>query len=395
MKRSGGSSNNDTLLLDGGGHRAPGKNYMSFEEVKDYRHLMEEGRKCCNNGRWKASVQAFEMTILRQTARNKRRLETGTYKPYKTNDFQIRERGKWRLIRAHKIQDRQVYKSFCKYELKPQTDGRIMASNSASQIAKGTDHSIEYFRKVLAKAVRKWGRDFYVVTYDDHDYFGSLPHKKIVETIVLSDQDTRKLLEQYVDIFPGEAGIGIGGEPSQDIAVIYQSKVDRMVACDKAVLGSGRYMDDGFAVVHAREDAERILREIIEKSEEIGLVVNMKRTKISYMARDTVVWLKKRTRIDENGKIVMQLTRKNVRDEIRNIKRQKELITKGEMPKETAFISIECWLSYANKYNSRQQVVRVLNVFMEEFGVPWEIAKILLRRNHRQWLNKCRAAKLL
>lgn len=341
-------------------------------------------------------MQSFEMTILRQTSRGCKRLRARKYKPYRTNDFWIRERGKWRLIRAHKIQDRQIYKSFCRYELKPMTEGRILASNSASQIAKGTDHSINRFKRVLAKAVRKWGRDFYVITYDDHDYFGSMPHDKIKESIKMSDEGSRWMLEQYVDIFQGDTGIGIGGEPSQDIAVVYQSKVDRMVACDPAVIGSGRYMDDGFAVVHKKEDAERILKEIINASENLGLVVNMKRTKISYMKKDTVVWLKKRTHIDKDtGKIVMQLSRKNVRDEIRNIKRQKKLITKGEMPKETAFISMECWMSYAGKYDSRKQAVRVLNIFMEEFGVPWETAKILLRRKHKGWMKICKTKGLI
>lgn len=50
------------------GHRALA--VMSFDEVASFSNLLESGVKCCRGGRWKPSVQTFEMTILRNTARN-------------------------------------------------------------------------------------------------------------------------------------------------------------------------------------------------------------------------------------------------------------------------------------------------------------------------------------
>ena len=361
---------------------------MSFTEITKYENLLLAGLQCCNGGRWKPSVQSYEMTLLRQTSRNKRELENHTYKPTKTNNFMLMERGKWRLIKAHSIKDRQVYKSFCTHELKPMTQTYIMENNSASQINKGTHYSIKRFRRGLAKATRKWGNDFYVVTFDFHDYFGSIPHDNIINNIVLSDDCSMWLLEQYVNMFPSDKGIGIGGEPSQDISVAYPSKLDRMLACNPKVIDSGRYMDDGYAICHTKEDAREVLNSILNMANKLGLVINQKRTKICWMKKDSVTWLKKRTSISNSGKIIMRLTRENVKEELHRLNVQKKLVDSGIMPREIADISIECWCAYAMGYDSRKIMMRVVKTYMQLFDVPWNVAKILFKRRNRGWIRK-------
>jgi len=361
---------------------------MSFEGAISFKNLLKYGEKCCNGGRWKPSVQSFEMTLLRNTSRNHKRLKERTFKPCKTNNFMITERGKWREIKAHKISDRQVYKSFCNEELKPSTERLIVPSNAASQVGKGTQYSIRRFRRDMAKATRKWGNDFYVITLDFHDYFGSIPHDRIIDEIGLTNEDSRWLLQQYVDIFPGDIGIGIGGEPSQDISVVYPSKLDRMLSCEPSVLASGRYMDDGYAICHTKEEAQRTLKKILEISDKLGLVINRKRTKISWMKKDSIVWLKKRTFITNTGKIVMRLTRENIRDEIRRVRYQKDQVVSGRMPIWVADVSIECWCAYARDYNSRRAMKRVINVYMQEFDVSWKVARLLFKKSHTKWIKR-------
>lgn len=359
-----------------------------MNEVSDFHTLLDSGLACCKGGRWKPSVQSFEMTLLRQTAKNKYELDYGTYTPYKTNNFWLCERGKWRLIQAHKIKDRQVYKSFCDKVLKPEMEGRIIENNSASQVNKGTECSIKQFRQGLAKATRKWGNGFYVVTFDFHNYFGSIPHENLRETIVLNDSFSMWLLSQYIDLFPGDCGIGIGGEPSQVISIVYPSKLDRMLQCEPKVIASGRYMDDGYAICHTKEDARYVLKLIRKCADELNLIINDKRTKISWMRKESVVWLKKRTTVTDTGKIIMELSRKNVRDELRRIDYQKKKIDRGEMPQIVAEISIECWFAYAIKFDSYKQMLRVANHYMDTFNVPWDKMKILFKRRHSGWIEK-------
>lgn len=321
----------------------------------------------------------FEINILQYTSRNRRRLLSGEFSYHKTHDFILCDRGKQRNIQAHNIADRQVQKAFCHYELIPATEKRILPNNAASQIGKGTDYMIKRFRADLAHAYRVCGgRQFYVFIYDFHNYFGSIPHAQSLESIgkCLSDDPSRKMLRDYADIF--EAGYGIGGEPSQVLAVVYPSSIDRMFACNPDVIGSGRYMDDGYAITATKEAARKAEQDFRRKAGQLGLSVNEKRLQIYNMEKDVVTFLKKRTSMTESGKIIMRITRENVRNELRRIKFQKEQFDAGQMSMSAIKQSIECWSNYAAKYQSYKARVRVLDYYAKTFEIPWkEVQKYL------------------
>lgn len=64
-----------------------------IEEVFSYRAMFFYGRKCCNGVRWKASTQRFEMHLFSGTAKRRRKILNGTWKPGKTAHFTLKERG--------------------------------------------------------------------------------------------------------------------------------------------------------------------------------------------------------------------------------------------------------------------------------------------------------------
>lgn len=368
---------------------------MSYSDVLKFHEMLHSGEACMKGNRWKASVQGYELDILYNISVLIEQNEKGIYKPKPTYDFSLCERGKWRKIKAHSIIDRTLYKSWVVNDLVPQTKGRIMDTNCASQKGKGTDYAIKMFRRSLAKAYRKWGTDFYVVTTDYSNYFGSIPHDMIPIVIPLNGPESVQMLTTYVDVFPGDYGIGIGGEPSQVIAIVYPSSVDRTLACNCPTLATIRYMDDSFAICHTRDEARYTRDVFVERSEKLGLNVNMKRTGIHYMACDSITFLKKRTHLDpDTGKIVMQLTRKNIRERKACIDFQLEMIESGNMPRRAAFESIQCWCAYAKKYNSYEQMKIVVRKFSECFEVPDDIAKRLLHDKNKGWINLCKDANL-
>lgn len=358
---------------------------MGYDEAMSYENLRKAAKGCMKGNRWKCSIQTFELSMAQAVSQLHQSLEDGTYKPNPTYNFTISERGKTRHIKAHHILDRVWYKSWCEHDLKPLVEGRIMPANSASQKGKGTDHSIKLFRKALTRAYKKWGRDFYVVTTDYHDYFGSIPHDKILEEIRFEDERSNRTLRDYLAIFPGGKGLGIGGEPSQIISIVYPSKVDRMVACNCPTFASGRYMDDSWFICHTKEEANYTLKKFVEVSESLGLIVNWKRTQMHHMTKHSVIWLKKRTSLTETGKIVMKLTRKNVRLRFRTLKHYKELVDEKLMPRDAVFDSMQCWTRYALKYDGYKQVKRVVAYFSELFGVPDSLARSLLHRKIIGW----------
>jgi len=363
---------------------------MGYDEAIEYINLRNAAKACMKGNRWKNSTQEFELDLAQLVFHLHSELQAGTYQPMPTVNFNLCERGKWRFIQSHHIIDRTWYKSWCDHDFKPHIENRLLPTNSASQKGKGTDHSIKTFRRALAKAYRKWGKDFYVVTTDYHNYFGSLPHDKIIEEIRFNDPRSEKTLRDYINMFPGDRGVGIGGEPSQIIAIVYPSRVDRMIACNCPTLASGRYMDDSWFICHTKEEAQYSLKKFIEVSTELGLEINWNRTQIHHMKSQSVTWLKQRTSLTDTGKIVMKLTRKNVNQRLKAIDHYGLLFACGQMPLECLYMAMQCWTRYALCYNGYTQAKRVVYYFSQEFGVPDVLAKRLLHKNIKGWLNDCK-----
>lgn len=364
---------------------------MSYDQAIAFKHLQRCASEALRGSRWKPSVQSFALRLDVSVIQIIDNASKSGYTPMKTNNFTICERGKIRKIKAHPVKDRAFYKSWVRFDLLPQVSNRLLECNSASQEGKGTDHAISHFKRCLEKAIRRNnGADFYVITADYHDYFGSIPHCTITNQIQFEDYRSNKTLKNYLNLFPGKRGIGIGGEPSQVIAIAYTSVIDRTMICNSPVKDLGRYMDDCWMICDTKEDAQEALRIFVAKSEELGLTINEKRTKINHMTHDTVLWLKKRTHIDRHtNKVIMQLTRKNVRDCIRRIHKNKELLEQGVMTPDGVMASMQCWASYAKRINANKQLIRVLNEFGEVFDVPWEVMRWLLRKNAKGWVKIC------
>lgn len=341
-------------------------------DYKDFGELLHNGEKCCNGYRWKHSTQMFEMHILQWTANNKRMLENREWKPKKTNNFTICERGKKRDIKAHHIGDRQVYKSYNKNEVVPLCKNSWVPSNSASQVGKGTEYAIKTFKKDLSYAFKKCkGNDFYVVIYDFHNYFGILSHDIIMKDIGEWLDDN--ILQDYVGLF--ENGVGIGGELSQTIAITYTHKMDRYLLCSPCVLRSGRFMDDGYCICATKEDAKKTYNDIYKFSKILKLQLNDNKTKIVSMKHNSVEFLKKRTKVTSTGKIVMHLNRKSLLLARKRLKEQKAKYNDKVIPLSSVKQSFHSYCSYALKYNSYNQVVNLTNTYSNLWDAEYKQAK--------------------
>ena len=106
-------------------------------KVFSYRKMFRYGRKCCNGVRWKQSVQNFELHLFSGTAKRRRQLLDGTWKPMKCVHFTLCERGKVRPIDAPHVTDRQIHKTECNEVLVPLYGPGMIYDNGASQRGKG------------------------------------------------------------------------------------------------------------------------------------------------------------------------------------------------------------------------------------------------------------------
>lgn len=108
-----------------------------LEKTFTYRKMFQWGWKCCKGVNWKQSVQNFRLHLFSGTARRRRAVISGRWKPGKCVHFTLRERGKVRPIDAPHIVDRQVHKVLCNEVLIPLYKPGMIYDNGASQRMKG------------------------------------------------------------------------------------------------------------------------------------------------------------------------------------------------------------------------------------------------------------------
>ena len=215
----------------------------------EYNEILKAAQKCCNGVRWKHSTQMFEINILRWTYGIDRDIKAGAYHGKGFRKFRICERGKMRDIQAVHISERAAQKALTNAYLKPILVPTLISANSASLEGRGTEYALKRLKRDLAHAYKKYGKDFYVLTIDLHDYFNSIPHQKVLDMVARYIKgEAFELLSQFVNEFKGDKGLGLGSEVSQILAIFYASGIDHYIKEHLHIEGYGRYMDDMYLI---------------------------------------------------------------------------------------------------------------------------------------------------
>ena len=126
--------------------------------VFSYRNMFKYGKKCCNGVRWKGSTHNFELHLFSGTAKRRRKILDGTWRQGKTIRFPLRERGKFRIIDAPHITDRQIHKVFTREVLAPLYCPSMIYDNGASQKGKGLHFHYQRLKEQLRWHYRRHGR---------------------------------------------------------------------------------------------------------------------------------------------------------------------------------------------------------------------------------------------
>lgn len=355
-----GGQNKRRHAGEAGTHRLQKGGLVRFEEVFSFEHLYEAGTACCNGVRWKASTQIFEARLPSWATTVQDQLMDGTWRSPGFNRFTITERGKVRDIQAVHIAERMVQKCLVRNCLRPLVLPRLIYDTHATVPGHGTEQALARLKEHMRWHFARHGREGYVVTMDYHNYFGSILHDKLIEMYGRLPMDDRLLgLTAYlINCFDGDAGLGLGSEVSQVSAVFYVSPVDHVAKDRLGVHCYGRYMDDAYAILPTKADAEELMRAVRAKSDELGLSFNEKVTKIRPL-RQGFRYLKKRIGITETGKIVMRPQRDNVVRERRRLRHNIQAVLAGDMKPETELQSWESWKSHCLRLDAHRTVVEM------------------------------------
>jgi len=305
--------------------------HPSFPEAFSLTNLYDAWRKCEKGVSWKGSVQSFHNHAPTELLSIHRKLEAGTLKTGGFHNMTIMDRGKLRHISSVQIRERVVQRCLCDNVLVPAVTPKLIYDNAACVKGKGMHFAIKRIKRYLHRYWMKYGNEGYILQYDFHGYFDSIPHEGIKSMVapLIEDDRIRALYDKLVDDFPGEVGLGLGSQISQISALYYPHEIDNAFANDPEIMGYGRYMDDGYLISYSKEKLRDCMTKLREMATSLGLEINEKKTHITKFGTNAFEFLKCRISMLPNGRIIVRPNKKNVTRNRRKIKKFRKLVDDG------------------------------------------------------------------
>lgn len=283
---------------------------QNFEDIFSYEHLYQSYLLCRKGITWKEGVQKFQSQTGVNIYKIWEQLNNGKWKHKGYYQFHKLERGKDRLIQSEYFTDRIVQRCFCEYSLVPLLTKSLIYDNSASQKGKGVDFAIKRCKKHLDGHIRKYGNNGYILQFDFHHYFASIPHDKVFQMLrkIYTDERVLKIVFSMIDSF--DEGLGLGSQVSQTLALYYPNRLDHKVKEYYHIKGYGRHMDDGYAISNSKEELLEILDCLKKWCDEFGITLNSNKTHIRRLSKG-FTFLKRKFIILPN-KIIITINKKNL-----------------------------------------------------------------------------------
>ena len=338
-----------------------------IDKVFSYRKMFFYGRRCCNGVRWKQSTQNFELHLFSGTARRRREVLEGRWKPRKCTHFTLRERGKVRPIDAPHITDRQVHKTLCNEVLVPLYNPSMIYDNGASQRDKGLHWHFRRIKDQLHWHFRRWSREGAVGLIDLKGFFPNAPRWSIYQRHqrLITNPDLRWLADTVVRYAPStapERGMPLGVEPSQQEMVALPSAVDNWLKCQKGIHCAGHYMDDYYIIMPDVEQLKAVIREMVRRFETMGIRVNKRKCRIIPLTKP-FRWCKARFTLTETGKIKVNGSRDGIKRARRKLKLFYREFKAGKRPLKDVEQYMNCQSAYYKNFNDHGRLLRLQRLY--------------------------------
>ena len=382
------NAKHDTFCYDSEGYQ---------REIFDGNALFEAYKRAKKGSDWKPQVQRFEMTYLLELSRIQRELQEMTYEFLPSTQFVLNERGKTRVIRGEQIQDRIVKHTLCDEVLNPVVKNFLIYDNGASLVGKG----IAFTRKRLLTHLRRYyaqhhSNDGYILLIDFSKYYDNIRHDILMELMkkYVTDEHSLWLLQKTVDrskvdvsymsddeyencldilfnsllyqeidqrLLTGEKFMGkhlnIGDQVAQTAGIAYPIPIDNFVKIVKGVKFYGRYMDDSYAIHESKEFLEELLKGIVEIAGNLGITVNLKKTRICKLS-DHWRFLQIQYSLTDTGRVIQKINPKRLTAMRRKMKKLAPKLTEKEF---TDFF--RSWFKNHYKIMSRYQRNNIETLF--------------------------------
>ena len=338
-----------------------------IDKVFSYRKMFFHGRRCCNGVRWKQSTQNFELHLFSGTARRRREILEGRWKPRKCTHFTLCERGKVRPIDAPHITDRQGHKTLCHEVLVPLYNPSMIYDNGASQRDKGLHWHFRRIKDQLHWHFRRYGQAGAVGLIDLKGFFPNAPRRAIFQRhqLLITNPDLRWVADTVIQYAPSTApgrGMPLGVEPSQQEMVALPSAVDNWLKCQKGIHCAGHYMDDYYIIMPDVEQLKAVIREMVRRFEAMGIRVNKRKCKIIPLTKP-FRWCKARFTLTETGKIKVNGSRDGIKRARRKLKLFYREFKAGKRPLKDVEQYMNCQSAYYKNFNDHGRLLRLQRLY--------------------------------
>ena len=342
----------------------------TLEEVADLNNLYKASKAAAKGVRWKASTQRYEKDVLRNIVKARKALLNGEEICKGFICFDLYERGKLRHISSVHFSERVIHKSLCVNALVPAITPSLIGANSANQKGKGTAYAIKLMKKHLAEHYRNHGMEGYILQVDFSDYFARIAHEPLKEQIADIVLDKRIVgLEHHLINVQGDIGLGLGSEPNQICAVSFPNGIDHLITELCGVEAYGRYMDDIYVIDTDKETLQIVLAILHDKCAQIGIDLNERKTHLVKLSHG-FVFLKKKFSFGKDGRIVVRQSRDSITRERRKLKKQIEMVRRGEMSLEDIERSYQSWRGGIGKLEAHKTLLSMDKLYHDLQNSP-------------------------
>lgn len=332
--------------------------------------LFKAARLSGKSIRWKASVQRYFMSYLRNIIQLRQMLLAGQNPTMGFIEFDLIERGKKRHIKSVHFKERVAQRSLCDNALVPILSRSLIYDNGASLEGKGISFARDRLKHHLHQFYRRTGgNDGYILLMDFSGYFDNILHGPVYEMLdaALEDKDVFALCRHFIEPF-GEKSLGIGSQVSQILAVSYRSSIDHYVKEVLRVKEYGCYMDDSYLVHESKEYLWRCLEEIDRLCREKGITLNRKKTQIVKLSHG-FPYMKGSYHLTETGKVIVTPSKENTVRHRRKLKKFRRFLDEGKIGYAQIICAHNSYRGYIRKdYNSHKTVRSMDKLFHELFG---------------------------
>lgn len=369
------------------------KPYDNFNNIITYQNYYKALENCNKGVGYKRSVQEFNQNSVTQIYKIISTIENGEIpKLSNIKKITIKERGKERNITPIRIGDRITQKVLCDNCLVDSIQRCLIYDNGASTKGKGTAFARNRIYKMLQRAVKEYGSNFYVLKFDFKSFFDSIPHqvclnilnetfkdKRIIgftigiiksyslcETKNIDNIDERDKVVQFIKSNKSK-GICLGSQISQVMALLVPNELDHLVKDEKSMHYYVRYMDDGIIFSDDKKLLCNLLKSMKMITDKLGLKFNDKKTYIT-KATKGFTFMKVRYFVSkEDCKIIRKLDSRGVTRMRKKLKKYRNLVDKGKMSLDDVYISMQSWLEHAKIARSYHSTKNMLKLYDQLF----------------------------